>query len=119
MNNGNITNNMTVEVPKDDKVSRKIIRDDYNEKKENTVTMIRAVPFLKLFSFADPKDIFLMVVGTIADFANGWSMPLLTILFGKLINTFGQSTGPSTQSLLRQVSKVCACILKLLNMLSF
>ncbi|KAI3935537.1 hypothetical protein MKW92_025166 [Papaver armeniacum] len=82
MNNGD---NMTVELP-----------------------TVRAVPFLKLFSFADSKDILLMVIGTVAAFANGWSMPLLTILFGKLVNTFGQGTGtgPSTSGLLNQVSQI-------------
>ncbi|XP_026430474.1 ABC transporter B family member 11-like, partial [Papaver somniferum] len=73
---------------------------------DDKVTVIRAVPFLKLFAFADSKDILLMVIGTIAAFANGWSMPLLTILFGKLVNTFGQGTGPSTDGLLKQVSGI-------------
>lgn len=46
----------------------------------------KSVPFLKLFSFADSADIFLMIVGTIGAVGNGLSLPLSTILFGQLIN---------------------------------
>lgn len=46
----------------------------------------KSVPFLKLFSFADSSDIFLMIVGTIGAVGNGLGLPLSTILFGQLIN---------------------------------
>ncbi|XP_077250942.1 ABC transporter B family member 9-like [Tasmannia lanceolata] len=49
------------------------------------------VPFYKLFSFADPLDVSLMAVGTLAAAANGISMPLMTVIFGQLINAFGSS----------------------------
>ncbi|XVE77402.1 hypothetical protein DITRI_Ditri13aG0059700 [Diplodiscus trichospermus] len=49
------------------------------------------VPFFKLFAFADPIDILLMIAGTIGAIANGASMPLMTILFGELTDSFGQN----------------------------
>ncbi|OMO82288.1 hypothetical protein COLO4_23135 [Corchorus olitorius] len=49
------------------------------------------VPFYKLFAFADRTDILLMIVGTIGSIANGLSMPLLTILFGELTDSFGEN----------------------------
>ncbi|KAK4792228.1 hypothetical protein SAY86_022663 [Trapa natans] len=51
----------------------------------------QTVPFHKLFSFADQFDIILMIVGTIGAIGNGVCMPLMTILFGDLVNSFGQN----------------------------
>ncbi|KAK7331427.1 hypothetical protein VNO77_25652 [Canavalia gladiata] len=61
------------------------------------------VPFYKLFTFANRLDVTLMIIGTICTIANGLSQPLMTVILGKLINTFG-STDPS-QAIL-EVSKV-------------
>ncbi|GLT31783.1 hypothetical protein SLA2020_064920 [Shorea laevis] len=63
------------------------------------------VPFYKLFSFADSIDYFLMLVGTIGAIANGLCMPLMTIVFGEIVNAFGQSQ--KDQEIVRVVSKVC------------
>ncbi|GAU19632.1 hypothetical protein TSUD_383260 [Trifolium subterraneum] len=61
------------------------------------------VPFYKLFSFADKLDVTLMIIGVICAVANGLSRPLMALIFGKLINTFG-STSPS--HIVHEVSKV-------------
>ncbi|KAL4367908.1 hypothetical protein GQ457_05G001360 [Hibiscus cannabinus] len=50
-----------------------------------------SVPFYKLFAFADSRDKVLMIVGTIGAVGNGLCMPIMTILFGDLINAFGQN----------------------------
>ncbi|XP_078438546.1 ABC transporter B family member 2-like isoform X2 [Wolffia australiana] len=47
------------------------------------------VPFLKLFSFADSWDIFLMTVGGLGACVHGASVPVFFIFFGKLINIIG------------------------------
>ncbi|KAK8702333.1 hypothetical protein V6N13_020694 [Hibiscus sabdariffa] len=62
------------------------------------------VPFYKLFSFADSKDILLMIVGTTAAAGNGLSMPLMTVLFGNLIDSFGNNQ--SNGNVIHVVSKV-------------
>ncbi|XWS46383.1 hypothetical protein CRYUN_Cryun14cG0061100 [Craigia yunnanensis] len=49
------------------------------------------VPFFKLFAFADPTDILLKIAGTIGAIVNGVSMPLMTILFGELTDSFGEN----------------------------
>ncbi|KAK8693708.1 hypothetical protein V6N13_071279 [Hibiscus sabdariffa] len=49
------------------------------------------VPFFKLFAFADQTDILLMIAGTIGAIGNGISMPLMTILFGELTDSFGEN----------------------------
>ena len=67
------------------------------------VVMKHKVSFLKLFTFADRLDMILMVVGTISAAANGVSQPLMTVIFGNLINSFG-SSDPSHA--IQEVSKV-------------
>ncbi len=62
------------------------------------------VPFYKLFSFADRLDVILMIVGTISAMGNGLTQPLMTLIFGQLINSFG-SSNPS--NVVKEVSKVC------------
>ncbi|XP_071741863.1 ABC transporter B family member 21-like [Rutidosis leptorrhynchoides] len=60
---------------------------DKEKEKETTHT----VPFYKLFAFADSTDYMLMILGTIGAVGNGVCMPLMTILFGDLINSFGEN----------------------------
>lgn len=55
--------------------------------KESTNTLA----FYKLFSFADPLDYLLMIIGTISAAANGSCLPLLTYFFGDVVNAFGQN----------------------------
>ncbi|KAF5455486.1 hypothetical protein F2P56_025056 [Juglans regia] len=62
----------------------------------------KSVPFLKLFSFADSSDIFLMIVGTIGAVGNGLGLPLSTILFGQLINAL-----QGDKDVVRVTSEIC------------
>ncbi|XWS31896.1 hypothetical protein CRYUN_Cryun23aG0115100 [Craigia yunnanensis] len=62
------------------------------------------VPFYKLFSFADSTDTLLMIIGTIGAVGNGLCMPLMTILFGDLIDAFGENQ--SNDRVVDVVSKV-------------
>ncbi|CAK9173411.1 unnamed protein product [Ilex paraguariensis] len=50
---------------------------------------ISKVPLIKLFSFADAYDYFLMFVGSIGACIHGASVPVFFIFFGKLINVIG------------------------------
>ncbi|KAK8509748.1 hypothetical protein V6N11_058150 [Hibiscus sabdariffa] len=63
-----------------------------------------SVPLYKLFAFADSRDIVLMTVGTIGAIGNGLCMPLMTILFGDLIDAFGHNQ--SNHKVVDVVSKV-------------
>ena len=63
-----------------------------------------AVPYYKLFSFADHLDYLLMFVGTIASVGSGISIPFMTIVFGDLIDSFGRSV--NTKDVVHEVSKV-------------
>ncbi|KAI3846864.1 hypothetical protein MKX03_008457 [Papaver bracteatum] len=74
------------------------------EEADEIAAVTNRVPFFKLFSFADSKDVILMVIGTIAAIVNGWKMPIMAVLGGQLVNSFA-ITGDSKE-LLKQVSKV-------------
>lgn len=56
-----------------------------NTKDEETKT----VPFLKLFSFADSTDVFLMIAGAMGAIGNGLGLPLVTVVSGEMINSLG------------------------------
>ncbi|KAL2345535.1 hypothetical protein Fmac_006820 [Flemingia macrophylla] len=77
------------------------------EKKEKSKQKEKAetVPYHKLFLFADSTDITLMAVGTIGAIGNGLGMPLMTLLFGELIDSFGNNQ--FSPNVVKQVSKVC------------
>lgn len=63
----------------------------------------KKVSLLGMFRYADRLDVLLMVVGAVGAVANGMADPLVTVLFGDVINSFGEST---TQSIVRSVNKV-------------
>ncbi|CAA7017251.1 unnamed protein product [Microthlaspi erraticum] len=77
------------------------------EKRKRSKVKDEKVPFYKLFSFADRKDIGLMTVGTISAVANGLTQPLLTLLFGQIVNAFGSF------DIFKEVSKIAVKILYL------
>lgn len=62
------------------------------------------VPFHKLFAFADSTDILLMAVGTIGAIGNGLGLPLMTLLFGQMIDSFGSNQ--RNTNVVEEVSKV-------------
>ncbi|XP_068663118.1 ABC transporter B family member 21-like [Aristolochia californica] len=63
-----------------------------------------SIPFYRLFTFADPIDVALMTVGTVAAVANGAAMLLMTLILGNMINSFGQTT--DINQLVHEVAKV-------------
>lgn len=64
-----------------------------------------SVPFYKLFSFADSTDVVLMVLGSLGAMGNGLALPIMTILFGNLIQSFGGAS--NLDDVIDEVSKVC------------
>ncbi|XP_010559276.1 PREDICTED: ABC transporter B family member 9 [Tarenaya hassleriana] len=69
------------------------------------------VPFYRLFAFADRDDVALMMVGSIAAVGNGFTQPMMTLIFGQLINSFASSD--PHHDFVRQVSKVAVKFLYL------
>ncbi|KAL0459172.1 UNVERIFIED_CONTAM: ABC transporter B family member 11 [Sesamum latifolium] len=75
-----------------------------SDSNSNEKTNVGKVPYHKLFSFADPADYALMVIGTITAVGSGFCLPLMTLLFGELANSFGQNA--ETKRVVDEVSKV-------------
>jgi ATP-binding cassette subfamily B (MDR/TAP) protein 1 len=63
----------------------------------------KKVSMFGMFRYADRLDVLLMVVGTLGAMANGVSEPFVSVLFGNVINSFGESTN---STILRSVTKV-------------
>ncbi|RZR92901.1 hypothetical protein BHM03_00021278 [Ensete ventricosum] len=63
-----------------------------------------SVPFYKLFSFADSTDIVLMILGSLGAMGNGLALPIMTILFGSLIQSFGGAS--NLHDVIDEVSKL-------------
>ncbi|GJM94219.1 hypothetical protein PR202_ga10847 [Eleusine coracana subsp. coracana] len=76
--------------------------DDGREKKPAETTVGR-VPLYRLFAFADRTDAVLMAVGATTALANGMAQPLMTFIFGDVIDAFGST---SSADVLHSVVKV-------------
>uniref|UniRef100_A0A453FAP0 Uncharacterized protein n=1 Tax=Aegilops tauschii subsp. strangulata TaxID=200361 RepID=A0A453FAP0_AEGTS len=73
---------------------------DGEEKKEGGHG--KRVSFTGMFRYADRTDQLLMLVGTLAALANGVSQPLMTVIFGDMIDAFG---GATSDNVLHRVNK--------------
>lgn len=60
--------------------------------------------FRRLFGYADAVDKILMAVGTVGAIGNGLCMPLMTILLGEIIDSFGHNQ--TTNGVVSVISKV-------------
>ncbi|WVZ14212.1 hypothetical protein V8G54_011778 [Vigna mungo] len=74
-----------------------------DSKRKSKDESAKTIPLYKLFSFADSFDHLLMFVGTVGAIANGISPPLMTLLFGNMINAFA---GTKNSNEVVEVSKV-------------
>ncbi|TQE11535.1 hypothetical protein C1H46_002910 [Malus baccata] len=95
-----ITSRSQVEVEK----STDTNGDHQGSDKSSGDEKLEKVPFSKLFSFADKTDTILMLAGTIGAIGNGLGMPLMTILLGEMINSFGSNQ--NNTDIVSAVSKV-------------
>ncbi|KAK4848002.1 hypothetical protein QYF36_008029 [Acer negundo] len=70
---------------------------------------IKTVSFHKLFTFADISAVALMIIGTLGALNIGVSMPLMAIIFGDLVDSFGknQNNTDIVDVVVVCVSKVC------------
>lgn len=75
------------------------------EKQKEKKEKVQTVPLYKLFAFADSTDVILMTLGTVGALANGMALPLMTLLFGQLINSFGDNK-TDTHAIMKEVAKV-------------
>ncbi|KAF8086458.1 hypothetical protein N665_0625s0023 [Sinapis alba] len=74
-------------------------------KKRSIEEKAKTVPFYKLFSFSDSTDVLLMIAGSIGAIGNGLGFPLMSVLFGDLIDTVGRNL--FTNDIVELISKIC------------
>ncbi|XP_021740368.1 ABC transporter B family member 11-like [Chenopodium quinoa] len=75
-------------------------QNQHNENQKNNAR----VPFYKIFSFVDSIDKALMIIGSIGAVANGVCMPLMAIIIGELVDSFGENQ--NTKKIIHVISKV-------------
>ncbi|XP_073138939.1 ABC transporter B family member 11-like [Henckelia pumila] len=75
-----------------------------DSKRNVHIRAVNKVPFYKLFLFADSADYALMAIGFVSAIGTGVCLPIMTLLFGELADSFGQNVG--TKSVVTEVSKV-------------
>ncbi|XP_051225570.1 ABC transporter B family member 11 [Lolium perenne] len=76
--------------------------DGETKKEEVAMDRGKKVSFMGLFRYSDGTDLLLMLVGTVAALANGMSQPVMTVIFGDVIDAFG---GATTGNVLNRVNK--------------
>jgi len=88
--------------------SSNIVAQDQGNNKQKQVqgedVAADKVPFHKLFSFADATDRALMLIGSVGAIGNGVCMPLMAILFGEVIDAFGENQ--NTRHVIHVISQV-------------
>ncbi|KAI3740408.1 hypothetical protein L2E82_30837 [Cichorium intybus] len=68
----------------------------------------KKVSFFKLFSFADRYDVMLMLMGTLGAIGFGMQQPIMSIVFGQLVDTLGTFDNSNSVD---KISKVCTVYL--------
>lgn len=66
-------------------------------------------PSYSIFSVTDCRDKILMLVGTIGAIGNGLSNPLMALIFGNLVNAFGQSQAKNIVQMVSEVYSQTNC----------
>ncbi|KAK1437203.1 hypothetical protein QVD17_02991 [Tagetes erecta] len=79
--------------------------EDYKLRKEKGKENTDSVSFYKLFAFADVTDYMLMIIGTISAIGNGVCLPLMSVLLGDIVNSFGQNQS-NNHNVVEAISKV-------------
>ncbi|KAG2600074.1 ABC transporter B family member 9-like isoform X1 [Panicum virgatum] len=64
---------------------------------------VKRVSFTGLFRYADGTDVLLMLLGTVGALANGVTQPIMTVIFGQVINAFGGAV--AVDDVLQRVNK--------------
>lgn len=61
--------------------------------KKKELRTVQSVPYLRLYRCADGLDYVLIVLGVLGSVVNGVTFPLFAVVFGELVDTFGEATG--------------------------
>ncbi len=77
--------------PLEQKQDKDEAKDEDKKAKDKAKAAVEKVPvFQLLFKYASSTDKLLMALGTISAIANGAALPLMTIIFGDIIDAYGR-----------------------------
>ncbi|GJP32661.1 hypothetical protein CLOM_g17268 [Closterium sp. NIES-68] len=79
-------------------------KGEKGEKEEKKEGAGGTVAYWQLFRYADKWDVLLMVVGSVGAIGQGIALPMMALLFGDMMNAFGQNAG-GMDAMLDQVAK--------------
>ncbi|KAI9195310.1 hypothetical protein LWI28_013695 [Acer negundo] len=65
---------------------------EQNGEESNEDDQNQKVSFYKLFTFADRLDVVMMIVGTLSAIIGGLAQPLMSVIFGEIVDSFGTAT---------------------------
>ncbi|KAI9196870.1 hypothetical protein LWI28_027690 [Acer negundo] len=65
---------------------------EQNGEESNEDDQNQKVSFYKLFTFADRLDVIMMIVGTLSAITGGLAQPLMSVIFGEIVDSFGTAT---------------------------
>ena len=87
---------------------------DYNSQKSKNYILENAksesVSFFKLqYTYCGPKDLVIVICGTLASFALAISLPLFSVTFGGSVNNFNNISG--NNDYIHQMGKMCLAFL--------
>lgn len=60
---------------------------------------VKKISYFKLFRYATPMDYMYIILGTLGGMANGAAMPCWALLFGNLVNAFGNESDNLTDTI--------------------
>lgn len=78
---------------------------DESKQPEATETIPPMSAYLKLWSFATPLDVFLRILGAIAAAGGGTAEPLMSLIFGNLVNLFNGNPPLSPKEFRSEINK--------------
>jgi ATP-binding cassette subfamily B (MDR/TAP) protein 1 len=82
---------------------KKVDEDADTSEKEEALSPVAS--YIKLWSFATPLDVFLRCLGALASAGGGTAEPLMSIIFGNLVNLFNGDPPISPEEFRSQVNK--------------
>ncbi|KAL9676877.1 hypothetical protein QQ045_005098 [Rhodiola kirilowii] len=101
------TTSLPTSIPHDVEVEKPLetnVKEQASTESKKNEESTYSVPFYKLFSFADSTDWLLMAFGTFGAAGNGICMPLMTVIFGEVIDSFGGTA--NTEDVVNKIAKV-------------
>ncbi|KAF2187080.1 multidrug resistance protein [Zopfia rhizophila CBS 207.26] len=90
---------------KDESIDMKQDKDESERKSDGAQTVSPMGAYFKLWSFADPFDVFLRCLAALAALGSGTAEPLMAIIFGNLVNIFNGDPPVSPEEFRSQVNK--------------